>query len=1102
MTGATNILDRDLGDSTLEELATADALAAEGIQAVNKLKVTNLPSIGYDAGDKPEGLALLPDGRLAVLNDNDFGLLDEEIPIDGTVPLNPNPVPVVLGIIDLGENNALDGSDRDNAIEIKNAPVFGLYQPDGITSFAVDGNTYYITANEGDSRDEDERIEDLNLDPDAFPNGEVLQSEEELGRLEASTIDGDLDGDGDYDQLFVYGARSFTIWDGFGNLVFDSGDDFEQIIAAEAPLIFNSQGQPDSFDNRSDNKGPEPENVVTGVVGNSTYAFICLERAGGIMVYDVTEPANASFVQYLRSPEGDIGPEGLAFIAPEDSPNGQPLLVVANEVSGTTTVFAINEVAINEIRIDQSSDDNDEYFELAAAPGFSLDNLTYVVIGDGEGGSGVVEAVVDLSGQVVGESGFFVVAEDTFSLATADFTANLNFENSDNVTHLLVERFNGADGDDLDTEDDGVLDVTPWSRIVDGVGLKENDEGELLYSDTVVGPDGDFVPAHVFRSSDFTGNWAIGDFSLGAQDTPGAANFEFLSTTISAIQGEGHVSPLKDELVKTFGLVTAVDSNGFYLQDPIGDNNENTSDGIFVFTDSVPTVAVGDEVEVTGLVTEFVPGGFDTGNLSITEIVNPTVTVLSQNNELPDAVAIGGEEGLNPPTEIIQSLPLDLTVPVDLPMSEDQEVADVEDTDAEGTVSFTIEGNVLTINGSFSNLTSDLLAEDPVELHQGRIGENGDALGNLTVTDNGDGSGSFEGSFILTEEELELALAGELYVNLHTVNNPSGELRGQLSPRIEGSPNTYDPETNGIDFYETLEGMLVEVQNPLAVSGTNRFGEIFTVADNGENATGLSDRGTINISPDDFNPERIQIQLDRDILPGFEALVNVGDFLENVTGVVGYSFGNYEVLATETFGSTEAFLAPETTELTAGANQLTVASYNVLNLDSVVENPENTEDGEDDVDDDVANGRFNTIANQIVNNLQSPDIVALQEIQDNDGAEISDVVAADVTLQTLVDAIAAAGGPTYEFFEVAPENGADGGQPGGNIRVAYLYNDERVDLVEGSVERLGSEDPAFEDSRKPIETTFQFNGEEVTVVNNHFSSKGGSSPLNPSTTYW
>ncbi len=107
---------------------------------------------------------------------------------------------------------------RDNAINIQNAPVFGLYQPDGITSFEVDGNTYYITANEGDARNEDERIEDLTLDPDAFPNAEVLQSEQQLGRLEASTIDGDLDGDGDYDQLFVYGARSFSIWDGSGNL--------------------------------------------------------------------------------------------------------------------------------------------------------------------------------------------------------------------------------------------------------------------------------------------------------------------------------------------------------------------------------------------------------------------------------------------------------------------------------------------------------------------------------------------------------------------------------------------------------------------------------------------------------------------------------------------------------------------------------------------------------------------------------------------------------------------------------------------------------------------------------------------------------------------
>ncbi|MBP0002017.1 MAG: choice-of-anchor I family protein [Cyanobacteria bacterium SID2] len=356
LTGATNLLAAGAPQvpegQTLEQLTT-DELIGLGIQPVNKTKVTNLPSIGYLAGDKPEGLTLLPDGRLAVLNDNDFGLIDAPIPVDGTVPLNPNPVPVVLGLIDLGSNNDFDASDEDGSINIQNQPTLGIFQPDGIASFTMGEQTFYIGANEGDARDydgfsEEERVEDLTLDPTAFPNAAELQAAENLGRLKTTNTLGDLDGDGDFDRIYSYGARSFSIWDEFGNVVYDSGDEFERLTAQLAPQAFNSQGDIDSFDNRSDDKGPEPEGIDVGVIDGRTYAFIGLERIGGIMVYDVTNPTAPSFVQYANTnnfsgnTNNDIGPEGIKFISATESPNGKPLLAVGNEVSGSTTLFEIN----------------------------------------------------------------------------------------------------------------------------------------------------------------------------------------------------------------------------------------------------------------------------------------------------------------------------------------------------------------------------------------------------------------------------------------------------------------------------------------------------------------------------------------------------------------------------------------------------------------------------------------------------------------------------------------------------------------------------------------------------------------------------------------
>ena len=190
-------------------------------------------------------------------------------------------------------------------------------------------------------------------------------------------------------------------------------------------------------------------------------------------------------------------------------------------------------LAMNEIRIDQPGGDNDEFFELYGTAGASLDGLTYLVIGDGTGGSGVIEEAEPLTGLSIPPSGFFVAAEATFTLGSADLTTDLNFENSDNVTHLLVSGFTGAVGDDLDTNDDCVLDATPWASVVDGVALIEEPNPpvatECEYATGLglptVGPDGAFAPGLTGRDPDGTGPWVIGPFDpLSGGDTPGASN--------------------------------------------------------------------------------------------------------------------------------------------------------------------------------------------------------------------------------------------------------------------------------------------------------------------------------------------------------------------------------------------------------------------------------------------------------------------------------------------------------------------------------------------------------------------------------------------------
>ena len=244
----------------------------------------------------------------------------------------------------------LDASDRDGvggegAINISTWPVWGMYQPDAIAAVSANGQNYYLTANEGDARDEDARIRDLVLDSTVFPNATSLQQDDQLGRLEVSTILGDVDNDGDYDALYAYGARSFTIWNAqTGAQVFDSGSDIEMQTALQVPALFNSNGGNEaSFDSRSDAKGPEPEGITVGSVDDNTYAFVGLERVGGVMIYDITDPQLPVFTLYQASTDGDQAPEGLLFIEAANSPTGQSLLLVSHEDSGTVAIYTVQQ---------------------------------------------------------------------------------------------------------------------------------------------------------------------------------------------------------------------------------------------------------------------------------------------------------------------------------------------------------------------------------------------------------------------------------------------------------------------------------------------------------------------------------------------------------------------------------------------------------------------------------------------------------------------------------------------------------------------------------------------------------------------------------------
>jgi 2',3'-cyclic-nucleotide 2'-phosphodiesterase / 3'-nucleotidase / 5'-nucleotidase len=301
---------------------------------------------------EPESLAISADGSTAWVSlqeNNALAVIDiPSATVRELVPLRSS---------DLGFAG-IDASAADGGINIVPWPLLGMFQPGGLAVYETGARSFLVTANTGALRDlpgfsEAARVRDLRLDPDAFADAEDLQSPENMGDLLVAAGNGDTDDDGDHDILFAAGTRSFSVWDlQSWSLVFDSADEFEQHLAASDPASFNSaaDSQP-SFDQRSTMSGAEPKALVLGRIDERTYAFIGLAQQGGVMIYDITRPARASLAAYLENRDwagdpatgtaGDLGPESLLFIEASTGPDGRDLLVVANAVSGTLSVWEL-----------------------------------------------------------------------------------------------------------------------------------------------------------------------------------------------------------------------------------------------------------------------------------------------------------------------------------------------------------------------------------------------------------------------------------------------------------------------------------------------------------------------------------------------------------------------------------------------------------------------------------------------------------------------------------------------------------------------------------------------------------------------------------------
>jgi hypothetical protein len=275
-------------------------------------------------------------------------------------------------------SRGLDASDQTADVLIANWPIKGMRQPDGLATFEVGGTAYLLTANEGDARDYTAFSEQVRLgtssasapyvlDATVFPNASLLKNNNVLGRLNVTNRLGDTDGDGDFDEIYAYGGRSFSIYEAAtGAEVHDSGNLLERLTSTDATYgtVFNASNaytEAPTRKNRSDDKGPEPEGVATGRIGSNLYAFVSMERVGGVAVFNINDPASPVLEAYANNRSltaagtGDLGPEGIVFIAAANSPTGQPLLLLANEVSSTIAVYSLTPSVVTATRPGQAA---------------------------------------------------------------------------------------------------------------------------------------------------------------------------------------------------------------------------------------------------------------------------------------------------------------------------------------------------------------------------------------------------------------------------------------------------------------------------------------------------------------------------------------------------------------------------------------------------------------------------------------------------------------------------------------------------------------------------------------------------------------------------
>lgn len=649
----------------------------------------------------------------------------------------------------------------------------------------------------------------------------------------------------------------------------------------------------------------------------------------------------------------------------------------------------------NEFLFNQTGTDIDDFLEIKGDPNTDYSAYSVVVV------EGDVNATYSATGKIINAYQLGTTNADGFW--TTGFLRD-GFQNG-TQTVLLVKNFTGTAGSissakttDLDTNDDGVFDSTPWSSVVSAFAVSDGGAGDITYTTVAaigatdntgyVAPvlTGDKAAgASLFAENPYTGSaadWIANDLTAyglpggattappsgTAINTPGAANnpngaslpgATGTTVTIQQLNGNSYTMPYNKQTVTTSGIVTATDSTGsigYYLQeaDSIASSGVG-SRAIFVYTGSASKLpAVGDAVTVTGTGSAYLSASAS-DILNLPELNATTTTVTSHGNALSSATILG-TGGLTPPSVIY--------------------------------------------SGSSDNLNTATTA--------------------------------------------------------------------------------LQPSVNALDFYRSLQGQLVTIKGAHVV-GATASGATWVVPD----GVALNARGGVIETATNINTPRIEVYVDTGVkgAAGTTQSVftaQVGDTLGDVTGVLTYYNGVFEVLPVAQPTVTSGNLVQQTTRLHGDATHMTFADYNIENMNALL--PANAT-------------RVSQLAQIVTGNLGSPDVLALQEIQDDSGTTNDGTVTAAQNISAIIKAIAAAGGPTYAYAEIDPADGTQGGVAGGNIRSVFLYNTDRVSLV-GNVSQIGADQltTTFKNTRLPLVGTFAFNatGQQVTLVNVHNSSQAGS----------